>query len=476
MRKWYKKTDIIFLFAGLISLLALSCVFAKERIIYTDTACYLDIMIGNGGFYVATNRFISLFSQVLPALGIALAIPLKWVLYMYSLNFILIPIISAVFCLLAFKDKATALAILFFYILMSRWVFYYPVSEFQMGLCFLLVYHSFLNYFFQNGQRRLWLFYIFSLIMTVIIIFSHPLSFYVFFAWLVWLLLDYPACRKWLLACPAMVALISWYGRDHFFKAWVGYLAYDDKKKEGLQNFHQPVSHYFNSELSRTFFKALTEHYFVILFLFVALIIWFLWKRKWLQALFFTGIVLSFWLLVTVSFKDWPYQHYVEHLYQPLPFFTALVFGKYIFQIIRQPRIRFVFLAVISVILFAKISDNHVHFTQRLKWYQNYIGLMHKKNIHKAALEPYYIISETPPDYWASKSESLLLSSLPGPDSSAIILINWNKESLNKNLENSNDFNGNYFHLNNKEPYIILDSVASPETLNQLKWDAVVKY
>jgi hypothetical protein len=471
---WLKRLDttkitLVLLFTTLI---ALAVYFANERIIYTDTAVYMDVMIQERALFIATNRFISVFAQLLPWLGIYLGLPLKTLIILYSLNAMLLPVIGAFICFHIFKSKETALGLLLFYLIMNFWLFYYPVSEFQMGLCFLFVYHAFLLHYFKNENRKLWVFVLMSLFMMITIAISHPLSIFVIVAWLAWWLLEYPYGRKWILALPLTIALASCLIRDHFFNAFVGDQAYDEQKREGLQNFLRPLKDYFKGELYPSFLKTLTDHYFVFLLMFMMLVLYFLLKKKWLQAIALPAIVFGFWLLVTVSFPGTPYGTYAEHLYQAVPFFVALAFGRYVFRILYSPVIRLLFLLGCSGIMLGKIYSNHDYFSRRLHWYRNFIGLMHDHHIQKAALNPDYILSENKYDYWASRYESLLLSSLHSPDSSAYFLVVWDAARLNKNLEHSDVFNPDYYHLNNKQPFVLLDTIASPETMRKLQWES----
>lgn len=467
-----KKMDTtkIFLVSLFTALIALAVYFAKERIIYTDTAVYMDVMIQERSLFIATNRFISIFAQLLPVLGIYLGLPLSTLILLYSLNAMLLPAIGTFICFHVFKSKETALGLLLFYLIMNFWLFYYPVSEFQMGLCFLFVYHAFLLHYFKKENRKPWIFIIISLFMMATIAISHPLSLFVIGAWLVWWLLEYPYGRKWILAFPVTVAVTSCLIRDHFFKALVGEQAYDEQKREGVQHFLRPLKDYFNGALYPSFLKTLTGHYFVFLLMFAILIAYFILRKKWLQAILLPSIVFAFWLLVTVSFPDTPYGTYAEHLYQAVPFFVALAFGRYVFEIIYPPMIRFLFLLGCSGIMLVKIYSNHHYFSRRLQWYRNFISLMHDHGIQKGALNPDYALSVNKYDYWASRYESLLLSSLDGPDSSVYFLVVWNAERLNKNLERSDIFNPDYYHLDNRQPFIILDSIASPEIMRKLKW------
>lgn len=450
-----------------LTLLVFSIRFATERIVFTDTAVYLYTMADTGHSYIATNRFICLLSQVLPLAGIAMGLSLKTVIYLYSINCILIPIVSSFICFRVFRNKEAALAILLFYVLMSARVFYYPVTEFQMGLCLLLVYHAFVLWYCKKGKGKPWLFGLVSLPMVVTIIFAHPLVLYVYFAWSVWLFLNYPESRKRLLIFPPVVALAAHFFKEYFFKAMVGASNYDEQRKEGLANFKAPVGTYLDSVLGKGVLQALTGDYFIMLLLVVLLLLFYAGRKQWLNLLFFAGVVTGFWLLVTVSFRDWPYDHYPEHLYQPVPFFISLAFATVVPGLFRHTLLRAISLLVIFVVSFGKIYNNHRFYTGRLDWYRQYIDLMRRSGIRNATLAESHKIYGVQYSYWASNCESLLLSGIPGPDSAVRIVVEGDAAKLNTNRQPAastryfGDISGPFVSLDSLYGTRILDSLAS---------------
>lgn len=442
-----------------ITLLVFSCIFALQRIIFTDTAVYSFHIITTRGFCVSTNRFVSVLSQLLPLAGVGLGLPLKTVLLLYSVNCILIPLGAAAVCYFGFKNAATALSVILFYTIMNVWLFYYPVSEFQMGLCCLLVYHAFLTWYLKKEQPKPWLFYTVSFFAVVLIAFSHPLSLYVFLAWMVWFLLDNPAGRKWMMIFPAAVGLLSNWAKELFFKTYEGTYVYDDARREGLKNFKAPVSSYFDSTLSKTSLHAITGDYYIVLIVAALVFLYFLLKKRWLSGLYFAGVLFFFWLLVTVSFRDYSYDHYPEHLYQPISFFIALVFGKYVIVMLKNTWVRTTILAVVFGISFSKIYSNNRYYTNRLEWYQHYIGIMHREHIHNGALAPAHIDFGVLDSYWASMAESYLLSSLPGPDSTVRLIMNFNPQTIRTDWKPDPTSKTRYF-LRVAEPHELLDSIV----------------
>jgi hypothetical protein len=452
--------------AGL-ALFVLSIRFATERVIFTDTAVYMFAMADSGHPYIATNRFVCLLSQVLPLAGAAVGLSLKTIVCLYSINCILIPLVSCFVCLRLFRNKEAALATLLFYVLMSNWVFYYPVSEFQMGLCLLIVYHAFVLWYWEREIKKPWLFAVVSLLTVTTVIFSHPLTLYVYVAWTVWLLVRHAVSRKWWMLLPSFMAIVAHLVKEQFFSAAVGALNYEEQKKEGLAYFKAPLSSYFDSLLAKGALKSLTDDYFVLLLLVLLSLFFFLSRKQWLNALLFAGTIFGFWLLVTVSFKDWRYDHYPEHLYQPVPFFVALAFASVAPNLFRNTVLRTACLLAVFAVSLGKIYGNHGFFAGRLDWYRQYIQLMHRSGIRHATLSEEHKVYGGQYSYWASSSESLLLSGLPGPDSAVQILVNGNAAALNERLKNEAVVPSRYFGTIT-EPFVSLDSLYSAPFLDSL--------
>ncbi len=449
-----------------VALLIFACVYYKERIIFTDTAVYAFTMADSGNFYIATNRFICILSQLLPVTGVLLGVPLKLVLYLYSLNCILLPITASFICYRFFRNRQVALAILLFYVLTSIWVFYYPVTEFQMGLCLLMVYHAYIIWYFERPRSRAF-FWAVSIILLVTITFSHPLAFYTFFAWLVWLFISTPACRKKMLLILPLIVIVSHFIKERFFKTFVGEVIYDDARKEGLNNFFAPLTSYFTAPLAKASAKVFLQEYFAVLGIVILVSIFFLLKKKWLSFFFFAAVLAGFWLLVTVSFREYNYDHYTEHLYQPIPFFIALIFTQYLDDILRSNVWRWSLLSLLFIISFSKINSNRDFFTLRLQWYQNYIGLMQEKQEQNGVITPRYLAFGHDYDYWASTCESYLLSSLPGPDSSVNLIVAEQTKQANESQLADPERKTKYFWFS-RRPFRMLDELASPAKLDSL--------
>jgi hypothetical protein len=452
-----------------IALFTLSCYYAQERIIFTDTAVYFFVITDTSNVYTS-SRFICILSQWMPMLGALLGLPLKVLLYLYSINFILIPLLSMLCCAKVFRNKSMALAIGLFYTIMNSLVFYYPVTEFQMGLCLLLVYHAFLLWYFDSMPKASpILFIVVTLALGSTILWAHPLVQLVFGAYLCWVFCTMPQFRNRLMLAPVLLWLSyivykKWGIPLHGFQA-----NYDKQQMQNLDNFKVPFAEYFNFNLASTFYHKFLADYFVVIAIILLSVFFLLRQRKWLSAILFLGILFSFWLLVIVCYKDYDYNYYTEHMMQPVPFFIALVWASnYKKWLGNWPIIAPISIALFFIISISKINNAQSEFAKRLQWYKNYIGLMQRNGVENAVIQPSYRAFGNEYNYWASTCESNILSSLEHNNTTVNLKVDWDAGKYNDNLSTERKEQTRYYRFSNT-PFVMLDSIATPKILEQLK-------
>lgn len=455
----------IFLWGYIVVLLFFSIFYAQERIVAYDTAVYMVEMIRSKGFFIATNRFIAVVAEVLPVAGITAGLPLKAVIILYSLNSTLIPVLCALACRYMLKDVAAAVAILLFYSIMSARLFYYPVSEFQMGLCLMLLYHSMVLFWIKKNSKLLLVFFL-SLPIVVTVVFSHPLSIVVFFAWLM-LMLSFTETRNWKLVVPAAIAATTYFLREHFFRAIVGTFDYEQQRRSNLDNFLKPISSYFHSRLASESWSEYTNHYFIIFALVILVLGLLIYKKKWLGAITFSLIIFSFWLLVTVSFGDWTYSFYLEHMYQPIGFFIALGTGYLLVNGSFHKGLKIGILSATAIISLSKLNSGHSHNRAKIDFYEPYIDYMLAHNIKIAALPRQYVPGNFD-SYWAAHCETILVSGQRGPDAAILLYVHYSQHTLSQIDEDSNYYTEDYFNISKNLLPVLFDSIATPQQIDSL--------
>lgn len=474
LRKW----EHLFLYVFMLALVVLSVLFYKERILFNDTLKLLTDMMYHDHPVVTTNRYISIFAELLPFAAYKANASLNLVLILYSLNLILLPVMLALISLRWFRETRTAWSLLLFYTILSIKLFYYPVSEFQYGLGFFLFYIGLCDFAWRSpAPVRPWTFWLLSLFFIPTIIFSHPLSFLVFVAWLALRLALHPAQWRYI-GGVGILGIIAQGVKAIFFSA--AHDANKAKQAEALRDFNYS---FLDGELANGFYKALRDDYFLIPILLLLAAGALLYLRKYLAAVLLTGIIVAFWLLVTVSLHGDPYWYYTEHIYQPVTFFIALGAGRY-FTLATRRLIYLPVLVLTLIISINKIYLGHGVMTSRLDWYRNCFRLMDTKGITKGIVGIDYMdIGWHMAANWWTQYESAYLYALEQPGTTKTVTMVWNQDNARPVIQVSDALLGvnldhwpvaafpkQYFHFDSSQ-YVILTDEFTNEQVRGLSYE-----
>lgn len=165
--RFYNRLILFFVFPILI---IYSVVFAYERL-YGDSAGYLFQLIHHGTFNIAHNRPSSVFVEWLPLLMVKLDIPLKYILYGFSVaEFAYFFAWYFVFSK-GFKTPVYGVAVILTYLFGLRWNYFNPVSELILAFPFMFL----LVKLWSDKPKNTMVWYGVSLAASVFILLSHPL-------------------------------------------------------------------------------------------------------------------------------------------------------------------------------------------------------------------------------------------------------------------------------------------------------------
>lgn len=472
-RKLKINIEAIFIIVFSIAFIILSFVYANERMIFSDTSGYILSLVTDESFVVMTNRFISGFSQLLPVIAVKADFSLQTIITAYSINIILIPIFLIIISFLWFKEYNTAISILLFYSIMNNMLFYYPASEFQMGLCFLLFYNGLFDHYKKGNVKKV-TFFLISFLFITIIIFSHPLSLLVFLAWSLWMIID---SKKMLLILIGItvLGLANYFVKEQFFKA-----AYDVERSGMLEKFKTFSFKYLSGHLSDSYFKYFFQNYFIVVIMITLTLVAIIKVKKYLAGLYFVGVIIGFWLLITVSFYQYEYNYYYEHLFQPLTFFIVLFFMQFGFYLFKKSYWNQAIILIVLSSSFIMIFKGKEMIQQRQAWYGKCMELMAREGIKKGIISREYVRPQERETYWSSSTETLILSSVNGIERSQTLYLVWDVETIPQDISDTTAYMGDgysinqtnlpkkYFDLGNK-PYTILENKFGKRELEYLR-------
>ncbi len=396
------------------SLFILSIIYYKERIIFLDPVFQLAYMIRDGGFAIQVNRFAAVITKIFPYLAIKLSLPLNIITLIYSMSFAIYNFIIFIVIAKFIKNLKWALFLLLFNILMISHTFYWPAIELNQGIALMILYFSLLSTELKINKNAL---LIFMIILVPTVIFSHPLiiipfvflSFYLYF-------FEKGQYDLLLFRIGSAIALISFIINKIFFRNW-----YDDMNMTRLDNFIKLFPDYFYIKSNGEFFSYVIHDYYISLILLMVVVIWFILKKKYLQLSYVLVFVLSYVLLVNISFPEGVPHFFAESKYILLSIFIIM---PLVYDIFPKVSFKTTFWILIFVIIVRVIHINNSHslYTARLDLLRNVIDETENFENKKLILYQDEFPMDTLLMSWASAYEFWMLSALENKEQRCILI------------------------------------------------------
>jgi hypothetical protein len=397
-----------FVFLGL-----LATYFYLERSTMTDAAYQIFSIIITEDYAIQVNRFGAVFTQTFPLLALKFQLPLQQILLCYSLAFILYPLLLYWILQRWARQDNWAISIPLFAVLMVSHTFYWIQSELIQGCFFLLFYFACLNQ--KSALRSSSIpFYLTGLI---IILFFHPLMFIpLLYLWLFGLHSSLKTNRIYW-SIPLVMALIL------ILKHWIlPANVYDLAAISHSQKLFDEWWDFFSFISTKRFLVSCLKAYYLFTLLFLVLVYYYAASRQFTKGILLIGFSFAYIFLVNSTFRWGLPKFHMESFNQILAIFVLVPFLLDLFPKF-SPKTKVLFLTVVLVIRLVHIYSQHSDYSKRLAWnqtvLQNSQQLQKQKFLLPENVTPMDLLQIT----WASPYETLLLSTLSGPDSCKSIFI-----------------------------------------------------
>lgn len=421
-------------------LIFFSVYFYLERIICLDGPVYLLNMVNYEKIDIPTNRFIAIFTQILPLLFIKLKASLEIIGISYSLNFMLFHIVITFIMLFKFKDYLSATMLLFAHVLSGNMIFYFPISEYQMGISLLMFFVSYLLYLNSKNKKITVFQYIALALILVTLMYAHPLMivislFYVLFAYL-----RFPNISKkqilTILIGIIAITIVKWL---------VATANYDIKNVSKTQNFKQFFPYFWETDIYNYFINhTISYNYFY--FLAFVILLYYIVKKQFAKLFLFLSFIISYtFIVMIVNFNESNYNHYTEHLFQAIAYFIAIplfydVFNNMNKKIVLGFLIIFFAIKLNTLFYFSNYNGDRISwYKEKLKENPNNTKLLYSVNTVKEEIK--YAI-------WIVAIESLIVSSIDSDLPTGTIHIIRNEDNIIEKTSNKDifltDWGGSY--------------------------------
>ena len=402
-------------YAALGALLVLAAVFFRERALFIDIAYQTFLLVNEGSLQVQVYRFGSAVVQVLPWLALKLGAPLGGILLAYSLAFPLLYLFFYWLIVRVLGNPYLGWGLVFLFTLMVLDGFYWPTSEQQQGLGFLLVFWAFVLRFPALG--RWWVLALAGL-GIIALVFYHPLVFIPFFFLWGYFGWQESALRHRRFLALALFMIIALALKSQIAANWY------DSNKYGVffSNLLQDFPHYFRYPSHQKFLRHSLEYWHALPAALLLLTAYYVAQKRWLLLAWAWTFCLGHLMLLHIGSPNATYRFYAEVNYMPLVLYTALpLVLEWARPRWQQPLVFYLFLGIIAWRL-AAIGWHSRPYTARLDW------LARQLEQAPAAANRYFLPQQQVPMdtlviEWGTAYESLLLSAMPHPDSAKTLLV-----------------------------------------------------
>jgi hypothetical protein len=385
--------------------------FFKERTVFCDTAFQLVYLLVKQKPIVMPVRMGAGLSQLIPLSAVWLGADLKTVMIIHSLSTLIL--YAAIFLMAYLLSKKS---LVFFIIPLSLTlivndVFYWTVSDVQVGLIWLGLYAVII--FEDRWRDKAWLWPVHFLFILWVQVFH--------------LLLFLPILFLVIYYYDSISRLFSKQFFIHILLCLVAftyryYTATHDWYERGKiniwSNLRTNLPHVFSLESAQLLFRNM-HFYFIYFAVLVMGVLWLLFSKKYFRALVVIAFSVGHWLLVVVTDPN-DSGFYLENMLLPLGFIAALSFVADILPSNRWLAPLFALLMIVRVVT---IYDAHEKYSDRLKTYDRYIRYARSTYLNGVFVDA----NRTDKDKffmpWGSGFESMLLSGLDGNDGCVIVQI-----------------------------------------------------
>lgn len=430
-------------------LIILAIVFSEERLL-ADSGFYLFKVVNQESFWIEHNRFILLFSQILPCLGVKIGCSLKTLIILYSVGHVLFFYSLFLIGKYYFKLQEIGIYLLLLQTLGIASGFFVPMFELYYASGFLILFYLLYQQNISKG-RLLLLF-----ILAFFIITAHLFALILFLQILALQIIVQGRTKIKYAIIFSLFALIC---------IWIKSTTAEEYEQEKMAAFFHQLSLFdYDMAYLKKLFQFIYIHYTELSFIVVTILVFLIFKKQYIYLGFFLMGVLSLLILITCSFYELSSGRYQEQVYFPLSVFVIFALMVFVFRQLNskaQMLVSFLMVIVFVIRLFT-ITDHGKLFTSRIVEMKKWIEWTKKENISK------YVVNENILKYdanWSYPIETMLLSSADSDHVSVTICTDTdykfqrNDVLLSKDnylfrrwdIEQISDLNSAYFNLKRVE-------------------------
>lgn len=412
------KKSLIFIghFAFLITSI-LVILFYKERSFFVDSGELIFEMLNEGRGKPFMGRYSMYITEIIPLLAIKAGLSLKSVLIIYSLSFIFIQYLCFLFCTYGFRNIEAGLSIALAP-LFIRICFGQAVCEPWMAIGYSAVFYALLNHFEvfrKRGKGFILIFYLLLILVIAVNYFIHPLSLFLIIFSVGFVCIYKNQWKQPYIYITLLFAIGILLSKFLFPINRYEAIYFEGLKHPGtiLPGIHKtPMINFIRRHFGEFFI------YFLIpLFASTILLVR---KRKIMAAAFGVLFCTFYILIIAISTYKGDVPLLLEIRLTPLIFMAVLPLGL----LLKEQKRSFPILMGILILMTSSyihiVRNVHRNHTKRIEVYEYFLKKAEEYDTRKFFVRLPH--RHTPVNSWGSAGETLMLSSLDGPEHSKTII------------------------------------------------------
>lgn len=404
-------------------LFVLAVVYYLERTIFVDPCYAVFNLIYYKSYIVEAGRTTAVYPQTLALLAIRWGWPLKSVLAVYSVSFILLYYIIYLVIAYIFRLRRLALAVPLALLLGVKYSFFWISTETHQAVAYTILFYAFLAW--SAGFRPGILYRLIRVVAAAGILYfcfhSHPVALFTVLFALGFFIVEN---KFWLKPDGYILAgiIIAMAVAKFLAGSSVGYESFFFK---GFGEFFDRLGNIFGSESFRFLKGNITGIYLFSALLFVVTTAWYIMKKQYLKLVYYLTAILAFSLILFTTFNIWFFPFIQEknlmglNVFLLIPFLRDVEFGGKKSRYIVPVMAALIFLTGVFRVVRAS-----AFYRDRLDYIGSLIRSVRDFPEKKFVIPAQMISRERLNVNWGLATESLMLSSLESPDSSVSIYVN----------------------------------------------------
>jgi hypothetical protein len=367
----------------------------KERLI-ADSGYYVFRVINNETFWVEHNRFILIFSQIFPLIGVKIGLNLKLVLWIYSIGNVIFFYCIFLITRYYYRDEYSGVLLLLLQTLGIMSGFFVPMFELYYSAGLMVLFTTIL--YCSHKQFNL----IILIILSFFILTAHLYSFFLFL--FIFILHAEEFRLKYIKVYLLFLVIII----GIFIFKMMTASEYEHGKTNAFINALKYGT--YNTLYARSLVAFLWKYYKELLFIELLTLILLVLSKEYMK-LIITGLAfIGTLVLINISYPGFEHTRYQEQVYFPLTFMAAYPFVTFIIKS-RKNIYRIIFSFIVFLIIVLRIDGIWIDsesFSGRIEEMRSNIEVARVRSGTK------FIVNEKNLTYdpnWSYPIETMLLSS-----------------------------------------------------------------